>query len=261
MADRIAQLQLYWIKLAAGEAELSDLTTAQEAMKMLIGQARLSAAVRQQFAQANIFAETLRKDQQSATLVGLLEAHKAMGFSRDIDGRSVRAIMLDEIREASTGSLFFPKVPGGVAPWISSADATAPAFFEALTDDPSDVVLASALKFMAEVGLPVAWAKYIITHDPNGDVIMARVARSTLSASERSRLLILVREAIGGMARAQGEAAYAQVEASGTGEGIPMLSPVQKQPWYKRSEVGMTVVGVVGFLVGGTLYRRHRKTV
>jgi len=259
MADYIAQLQNYWLKLAADDADITDLTNAQEAMTLLIGQASRWAPGRQQFAQANIFETALDKDRKSdALLASLTNVRSMWGGVFGSETRPPRQIMLDMIRDASNGSWFLPKVEGGIAPWISSPASSVRAFAKTLTDDPNDYVRIAALRFAYEVPIPLVWGQYLIDNQIL-DIVERSAAGSRLDAQSRTSLQTLASQVKGTIAIAVGAARQSAATArSASGEAIQMMaSGAPPEPWYKSSGAGLYAVGALGALLGA-FYQRRR---
>jgi hypothetical protein len=263
MADYIAQLQNYWLKLAADDANIDDLADAQDAMLYLVGEARTVPYVRQQFAQANIFEDALSKDLGSDTLVQLRSDMFGFIGQGDVETRPPRQIMLDSIREASIGALFFPAVAGGVAPWISSVDSSVRAIAKTLTDDHNDVVRSAAMKFVREVPIPVAWGQYL-AQNQIFDIVARSAVGAQLDAAAREALQTLANQAKGEILINLAQSVslvptggVSLVPTGGTGEQVPVMKPGKPVPWWRTPGIGIYFVGGAGALLGA-LYRRRQ---
>lgn len=268
MADPIAQLQNYWIKVAADDADIEDLATAQGAMKNAIIAARYNPTERQRFAQAGIFTEALTKDRAGDYVVrAAWIAARNMGL--DIDTRPVRVVMLDLIREIATGtSWYILKLDGGMTPWLASASASAPVFYKTLINDPSDRAVASAINILAEVGLPTAWVEYIFAQDPTDpkSAIIARVTRMDVPPRDREQMLSKLNVAFGtflsnlSARQAAGQIEASSVETSGTGEPTETMGPAKPVPWHRTRRAGLAAVGALAALLGGVYQLRRRRS-
>lgn len=229
---------------------------AEAAMADLSWQAAVDASVRLELAEALILEQSLRPQTAIKEHQALYSADGAIKL-RERDDGEVRLTLLDAIYDASTGGLFTDPDPSGIASWIGSAAAAQDYFLNALVSDPSADVVAALFRIVQQVALPVKWLRAMMTEDVFNRA-RVRISESNWTASERTVLGALVRNAQGRVVRDLGgplPTGAGIVFKTANGDEIEVTPPPSK-PWYRR---GWSLLGIGAGMTGGAVIAAHRK--
>lgn len=202
-----------------------------------------ATATRAAFAKEQIFERTLSPPSLSPGL-----------FVRP----SIQLALFDGLYKIGTGGAWSSPDPAGLTPWLHTEGGSQYAFENALSDPPRvyrgrpfelpPEVIASMLRLLRDVALPVAWIGPFGRSEVFAQ-LEVRTASSAWSTTTRRTVLALVSQAKGRisteLARIASGGAF-QSFPTGNGQATPTVPPAGR-PWYRSGWTWLWAgVGAIG---------------
>lgn len=268
--ENVNTIRAYWSKLAEFPSSTTGYPAAffqqyasayyyaARAMKELISQCGANTFTRTDvFARSSVFEQCLAADQSAERIRNILlhesgPVNASIMLDGDSGARALREIMLDGIYQAGNGGFFSQKDPSGLTSWLNSVSVAAGAAAGVLHGDTNPGAVASLLKIVRDLALPMFWVTFF-TNQRSFAILDSRLPTTVWSSntvsdySSRVTLKALSAAAAGRVATDLARYAQGTLPTFPTGTGDVPTTPAPPKAWYRRGEVwGLSAIGLVG---------------